>query len=196
MRQEKRKYLTGKQTLEKNKWKFGLLIQCHFLKTEYNSGTRFKLLSEMPIEGVYLLKCQKAPAKVIWWDKSLRYYLKDEKKTFFSLLVQCNFWQPQFTSWDYQRLYKAGMLNLSLSCHHWERAVPWQLSAAVNSQFNCISPTLSWSIIFGWIQLPNVLSRISVSMFTRDNPLAIFPCNVFLWWILVAQDKKLVGVKG
>lgn len=88
------------------------------------------------------------------------------------------------------------MLNLALSCRDWERAVPWQLSAAVNSQFNWISPTLSWSIIFGWIQFPNVLSRISVSMFPRDNPLAIFPCNVFLWWILVAQDKKLVGVKG
>lgn len=65
MRQEKRKCLTGKQTLEKNKWKFGLLIQCHFLKTEYNSGMRFTLLSEMPIKGVYLLKCQKASAKVI-----------------------------------------------------------------------------------------------------------------------------------
>ena len=125
--------LTRKQTLEKNKWKFGLLIQCHFLTTEYNSGVRFKLLSEMPIKGVYLRKCQKAPAKVIWWDKTLRHYLKNEKKTFFSLVVQYNFWQPQCTSRDHQSLYKAGMLTQSLSCCACERAAPWRLSAAVNS---------------------------------------------------------------
>lgn len=90
-------------------------------------------------QGGLLAKVPKKSCKVIWWDKSLRYHQKQhENKTFFSLLVQYNFWQPQslfrkFTSWDYQSLYKAGLLNLSLSCCECERAVTWQLLATVNS---------------------------------------------------------------
>ena len=38
-------------------------IVSSFFKTEYDVVVRFKLLSEMPIKRVYLLKCQKGPMK-------------------------------------------------------------------------------------------------------------------------------------
>lgn len=57
-------------------------------------------------------------------------------------------------------------------------------------------PHLVMMDYLGWIEFANVLSRISVSVLMRDIVLAFFSCNVFLWQIPVALDKKLVGMKG